>query len=177
VSLGGYIATDLALHHPDDFRAIVGCEVSNELHGLDSPWFDHPRISDRAKSAQMYDAMGPESPEAFKRESAWLFAQAAPPVMLGDLFYVCTEHDLTSKAEKIRTDRTPLYLFNGEYDWVMPPAHGKELADRINGAKFAVMPGLGHFPMVENPPEFRKHIMPVLKEIKERGRQIDVNSA
>jgi pimeloyl-ACP methyl ester carboxylesterase len=171
-SLGGYIAVDLALRHPEAFRAIIGCEVSNELHGLDSPWFDHPRISDRAKAAQMYDAMGPQSPEALKRESTWLFAQAAPPVMLGDLYYVCTQYDMTGKAESIRTDRTPLYLFNGEYDWVMPPSHGKELADRIKGARFEIMPGLGHFPMIENPAEFRKHILPVLREIKERSQKI-----
>jgi pimeloyl-ACP methyl ester carboxylesterase len=169
VSLGGYIATDLALHHPEAFRAIIGCEASNDLHGLDSPFFHHPRISDGAKSAQMYDAMGPESPEACKRESTWLFAQAAPPVMLGDLYYVCVEHDLTGKAEKIRTGGTPLYLFNGEYDWVMPPSHGKELADRIKGPKFKMMPALGHFPMIENPSEFRKHILPVLDEIKALG--------
>jgi pimeloyl-ACP methyl ester carboxylesterase len=88
--------------------------------------------------------------------------------MLGDLYYVCVEHDLTGKAENIRTDRTPLYLFNGEYDWVMPPSHGKELADRIKGARFKMMPGLGHFPMIENPSEFRKHILPVLDEIRAR---------
>src|ERR1700757_988136 len=172
VSLGGYIATDLALTHADAFRAIIGCEVSAELHGLDNPLFFHPQISDAAKAAQMYDAMGPESPEACKRESTWLFSQAAPPVMLGDLYYVCNEHDLTETAHKIRTDRTPLYLFNGEYDWVMPPSHGKELADRIKGARFEIMPGLGHFPMIENPAEFRKHILPVLREIKERSQKI-----
>jgi pimeloyl-ACP methyl ester carboxylesterase len=169
VSLGGYMATDLALKHPDAFRALIGCEVSAELHGLDNPWFDHPRISDRAKAAQMYDAMGPQSPEASKREATWLFAQAAPSVMLGDLYYVCTEHDLTKTAAQIRTDRTPLYLFNGEYDWVMPPAHGQALAGQIKGARYQTMPGLGHFPMIENPAEFRTHILPVLDEIRARG--------
>jgi pimeloyl-ACP methyl ester carboxylesterase len=166
VSLGGYIATDLALTHADAFRAIIGCEVSTELRGLDNPLFLHPQISDAAKAAQMYDAMGPESPEACKRESTWLFSQAAPPVMLGDLYYVCNEHDLTETAHKIRTDRTPLYLLNGEYDFVMPPSHGKALSDRIKGARFSSMAGLGHFPMIENPPLFRRHVMPILEEIR-----------
>ena len=34
-SLSGYVAVDLALRHPEEFRAIIGCEVSNQLHGLD----------------------------------------------------------------------------------------------------------------------------------------------
>jgi hypothetical protein len=28
------------------------------------------------------------------------------------------------------------------------------------------MKGLGHFPMSENPPEFLKHLLPVLEKIK-----------
>jgi hypothetical protein len=28
------------------------------------------------------------------------------------------------------------------------------------------MAGLGHFPMIENPPLFRRHVMPILEEIR-----------
>ena len=30
------------------------------------------------------------------------------------------------------------------------------------------MKGLGHFPMSENPPEFMKHLLPVLEKISAR---------
>ena len=38
-------------------------------------------------------------------------------------------------------------------------------AARIAGAKVEVMKELGHFPMSENWPRFRRYILPVLDEI------------
>jgi pimeloyl-ACP methyl ester carboxylesterase len=38
-------------------------------------------------------------------------------------------------------------------------------AVRIKGAKATVMPGMGHFPMSENPDLFRQYLRPVLDEI------------
>ena len=48
------------------------------------------------------------------------------------------------------------------------PAMGRALAAAVRGATFHAMPGLGHFPMCENPARFREHILPVLDEIRAR---------
>ena len=42
---------------------------------------------------------------------------------------------------------------------------GQALA-AVPGATFRAMPGLGHFPMCENPARFREYIFPVLDEIR-----------
>ncbi len=59
-----------------------------------------------------------------------------------------------------------VYLLTGEYDWSSPPEAGEALARRVAGAKFAVMGGLGHFPMSEDPAAFKACILPVLEEIR-----------
>jgi pimeloyl-ACP methyl ester carboxylesterase len=40
----------------------------------------------------------------------------------------------------------------------------------IPGAKVTIMQGVGHFPMSENPAQFRRYILPVLDEIRRGGR-------
>lgn len=164
-SIGGHLATDLALHFPDEFRAIIGLEAANTTPGgFDDQWA-HPRISNEYKASVMYGLMSPTSPEKYRRETAWVYSQGAPPVFKGDLYYYSVDHDLTHTAEKIDAVRTPLYLLTGEYDWASTPAMSEELARRIKGARYQTMEQLGHFPMSEDPVRFRWYIAPVLQEI------------
>ena len=58
-----------------------------------------------------------------------------------------------------------MYVLSGEYDWSATPAASRELASEIPGAEFVFMPGLGHFPMAEDPDAFRGHLRPVLEKI------------
>ena len=62
--------------------------------------------------------------------------------------------------------RTPLYLLTGEYDFSCTPEDTLRTAQSIPGAKVQVMQQLGHFPMSENPAQFRRYLLPVLDEIK-----------
>lgn len=164
-SMGGHLAPDLALHRPGFYRAVIGIEASLESHGVERilPWLYHPRVSNDSKPALMYTLCAPQSPEYFKRETAWVYSQGAPPVFKGDLDYYLVEHNLTGQTQNINTSHTAVHILNGEYDWSAPPAAGQALADEIKGATHTVMKGLGHFPMCENPAKFKQYIAPVLE--------------
>ena len=166
-SMGGHLAPDLALHHPGVYRAVIGIEAAMESHGVERilPWLYHPRISNDTKPALMYTLCAPQSPEAFKRETVWVYSQGAPPVFKGDLHYYLVEHDLTETAKTIDTTKTAVHILNGEYDWSAYPAAGQALATEIDGATYATMPGVGHFPMSENPEAFKQYFMPLLKQV------------
>lgn len=164
-SMGGQIAIDLALEHNDQFRAIIGLESALNSHHNEITQFDHPRISNEAKGAMMYTMMAPSSPEHCKRETAWHYSQGAPPVFNGDLNYYSVEYDLEGKARGIDTEQTPLYLLTGEYDWSVWPERTEELVREVPGAKFQRMQGMGHFPMSENPEQFKRYLIPILNEI------------
>ncbi|MEX1254648.1 MAG: alpha/beta hydrolase [Dehalococcoidia bacterium] len=168
-SIGGHLAVDLALHYPDAFRAVVGLEAALATPGAYLDQWYHPRISNDFKASVMYGLMSPTSPEAYRRETAWVYSQGAPPVFKGDLYYYAVDHDLTETARQIDTAKVAVYILTGEYDTASPPALGQALAERIPGATFQTMEKLGHFPMSEDPARFKSYVWPVLQEIAGRA--------
>jgi pimeloyl-ACP methyl ester carboxylesterase len=165
-SIGGNLATDLAINCPDEFRAVIGLEAAILTPGgYDDQWY-HPRISNDYKASVMYGLMSPSSPERYRRETAWVYSQGAPPTFKGDLYYYSVDHDLTATAERLDGARVPVYLLTGEYDWASTPAMTEELVARARGVKYRKMERLGHFPMSEDPVRFREYIAPVLEEIQ-----------
>ena len=167
VSLGGHLAADLALHRPGLFRAAVGFGAALSSHGVDRfpQWFHHPRISNASKPAMMYTGCAPQSPEPYKRETAYIYSQGAPPVLKGDVHYYFVEHDLTETAKTIDTSQTALHVVAAEYDWPSPPARCEALAAEVDGATYTLMEGVGHFSMSENPEVLKKHFLPLLDSI------------
>jgi len=171
-SIGGHLAPDLALHYPDQFRAVIGLEAGITTPGGYTDIWNHPRVSNQFKASVMYGLMAPTSPENLRRETSWVYSQGAPPVFKGDLYYFSVDHDLSETAEQIDTNRVAVYLLTGEYDWATTPDMTKELAARIKGAHFQTMAGLGHFPMSEDPDRFRSYIAPLLQEIRQKSEGI-----
>ena len=58
-----------------------------------------------------------------------------------------------------------LYMLTGEYDPNTSPAETQQVSDLVSGSKFVAMPRLGHFPLTENYPQLRQHLLPILDEI------------
>jgi pimeloyl-ACP methyl ester carboxylesterase len=167
-SMGGQLAVELAIEHPDEFRAVIGLEsgLSRARMAPTLDFHDHPRISNEFRMQSMYGKTAPGNPEHYRREIAWTYGQSAPPVSKGDLYYNFIDHNLTGgEASRIDTSRIAVYLMTGEYDWGNSPDQTRILAEQIKGSKFVEMKGLGHFPMAENFSQFKSYLMPILHEI------------
>jgi pimeloyl-ACP methyl ester carboxylesterase len=164
-SIGGHLAIDLAIEHPNEFRAVVGLEASAQTPGGFVDEFYHPAISNDFKAHLMYGLTAPMSPEQYRHETLWVYSQGAPAVFKGDLYYYSVDHDVRETASSIDTARVSVDILNGEYDWSGTPALGRALADLIPGARYQTITGLGHFPMSENPERFLAVIRPVLARI------------
>lgn len=166
-SIGGLLALDLARWHGDRFRAVVAVEPALFLEGstadLDQLW--HPRISSEYKATLMEGLMSPRSPEALRKETAFVYAQGWPPAFLGDLFFYLDDHDLRTEAALIDTSRVGVHLLSGAYDWSATPEHGRAAHEAIAGSTFTVMEGVGHFPMSEHPEAFLSYLRPVLEQV------------
>jgi len=171
-SMGGHLAADLALHRAAHFRACIGLEASMWSGGFDrlwQQWWRHPRLSNDAKPAMMLSLCSPNAPEARVRETVWTYSQGAPPVFSGDLWYYGHEHDLRDTARHIDTAKCMLYVLSGDYDWSAYPAACQALADAVPGAQYTLMEGMGHFPMSEDPAQFKRYLLPVLADIERRS--------
>ncbi|MGR9090172.1 MAG: alpha/beta fold hydrolase [Gammaproteobacteria bacterium] len=167
-SMGGHLAGDLALNHPDEFRACIGLEAScwsGDMDQLIDKWWHHPRLSNESKPAAMLSLCSPNAPEARVRETVWMYSQGAPAVFAGDLNYYGIEHDLRETAQNIDTAKCMLYVLSGDYDWSAYPEAAQELANKVPGATYTLMEGMGHFPMSEDPVNFKRYITPVLDDI------------
>jgi pimeloyl-ACP methyl ester carboxylesterase len=166
-SIGGHLALDLAVHHADDFRAVIGLEAAAATPGAHTDIMNHPRVSNAFKASLMYGLTAPTAPEALRRETEWVYSQGAPPVFKGDLYYYSVDHDLSdAELASTNTDRCSVFMLTGEYDWTATPQLSEQTAEKIPGARYQTMPGLGHFPMCEDPERFFAAITPILEKLR-----------
>ena len=170
-SVGGLLALDLARRHPDLFRAVISLEgalkVGGDIAALGALW--HPQVSNEYKARAMNALMSPTSPEAFRKETAQVYAAGWPPAFLGDLHYYLAEYDLTAAAGEIDTGQVAVHILSGEYDASGTMELGQAAHAAIPGSTWTPMPGVGHFPMSENPEAFLGYLMPVLEGIRGAG--------
>ena len=172
-SIGGRAVLHLALRHGDYFRAAIGLQSATHAEpGADTRLRDlgvlhRPDVhGQEAAAGSVACLISPTSPEAEKWETLWHYMQGGPGVFLGDLHYYFTDGDLRNGLlDGLDTRRCPLHLLTGEYDISATPALTAELAKLVKATSFQVMEGLGHFPMSENPAQFRKYLLPVLDKI------------
>lgn len=166
-SIGGRICLNLALEHAAKFRAIVGLQsAANTPRYYDPAWLTHPEVNGQiASAATVMGLMCPDSPSAERWETLWHYMQGGPGIFRGDLYFYQIDGDYRERVREIDTKVTPYYFLTGEYDYSCSPADTRETAANVAGASVRIMPGLGHFPMSENPQAFIEALLPVLDEI------------
>ncbi len=166
-SIGGRVCLNLALDHAVKFRAIVGLQAAASTpRYYDPSWLSHPEVNGPvAGAATVMGLMCPESPEPERWETLWHYMQGGPGIFAGDLFFYQIEGDFRERVKNIDTSVTPLYLLTGEYDYSCSEQDTLDTAAQIDGANVRIMPGLGHFPMSENPQAFIEQLLPVLEVI------------
>src|SRR5580704_12788489 len=166
-SIGGRIVLNLAIDHAAEFRALIGLEAADfQAPWYDTSWLHRPDVHGGEVCAALVSGLiAPQSPEGPRNETLWAYMQGGPGVFKGDLYFYRVDGDLRGRVEGIDTGACPLYLLTGEYDFSCTPEDTKRTAAAIAGASVTIMEHLGHFPMSENPEQFRRYIAPVLGQI------------
>lgn len=167
-SMGGRIVLHLARAHANEFRAVIGLEASDHQ----TPWYDTDWLhrSDvhggEVCAALISGLIAPHSPSEARWETLWGYLQSGPGVFKGDLHFYRADSDYRGRMGEIDTDRCPVFLLTGEYDFSCEPNDTLRTAEAIPGAEAIIMKRLGHFPMSENPAQFRGYILPILERIR-----------
>ena len=167
-SMGGRIVLELALRRDKELRAVIALEgADHQEPWYDTNWLNRPDIHGGEVSAGLVSGLvAPQSPEEYRWETLWGYLQSGPGVFKGDLHFYREDSDYRDRVADIDTANCPVYLLTGEYDFSCTPEDTLRTAARIDGAQAIIMEGLGHFPMCEDPAQFRKYIMPILDQIK-----------
>jgi pimeloyl-ACP methyl ester carboxylesterase len=165
-SMGGEIVLELAYRHPDRFAAAVAVQGADRVEGRQVAWAKHARVNEKLFVPEWVDGlMSPTAPPARRAEVRWAYAQSAHGVYWGDIEFYSRDWDGRERVGAIDTARCPVHILVGEYDYSCTPELARATAERIPGATFTEMRGLGHFPMAEDPQAFLAYLRPVLAEL------------
>ncbi len=165
-SFGGNIALQLAYRRPDRFAGVIPVEGADYSPGFFLDWWQHPH----ANAAQVcasgtWDLMAPQSPDA-DRWKTWFYYTQGSEAFRGDLHFYSVDHDMRANLAEIDGERCPVVMLTGEYDYLTTPQDSARTAERIHNAEFVEMKEIGHFPMSENYPRFRPHLLRALELLR-----------
>ncbi len=169
-SIGGRVVVYLAIHYPEEFGGLIGLEAADfqpeSWYNLE--WLNQPNLDGGNVAAAVVSGLvAPTAPDEYRWETLWGYMQGGPGIFKGDLHFYRIDGDFRNDTHKIDMRKCPLYLLTGEYDFSCSAEDTRSTAAKITNAPEVVeMKGLGHFPMSEDPAQFRTYILPVLEELR-----------
>jgi pimeloyl-ACP methyl ester carboxylesterase len=173
VSLGGMIAQEVALRHPDRVDGLVlGCTgAGGTLSVRPSPEAmavfalargDDPEGELRRMIPFLYTGAcsreRPEEIEAFIRRR---MENPTPPEGYAAQLAAAVAHDASDRLERIRA-RT--LVITGDADRLVSWENSMRIAGRIPGAKLVVLPGAPHRLFAENADAFNREVLLFLRQ-------------
>ena len=168
ISMGGFIALELALSHPElvDKLILVVTSAGGETHVSTSPEVMRALLPDETElesgdgarrvcsivAAPGFAESHPEAIEEFveialhnpMRRDAYLRQLEA-----------CRAHDVADQLEEIDT---PTLVLHGDVDPLVRIENGRLLAERIRGARLIAYESVGHIPEVECADDFNRDL-------------------
>ena len=161
LSVGGMIALQLARSHPARVGALVLCDTAATI-GTEEVW--NARIA-------AVEAVGLESIAAAVMER-WFtatFREKEPATVEGHrnmlerttpagYIGTCAAIRDADLAAHLGTLRVPTLALCGDQDVATPAERVRSMAEAIPGARFAVIPGAGHLPCVEQPQALAREV-------------------
>jgi pimeloyl-ACP methyl ester carboxylesterase len=153
ISMGGMIAQELAIRHPERVRSLVlGCTFASWRRGRAPTWstkldvalmnlgFATPARIARVLVSAEWHAAHPESVVTWLRNAE----QTALRFATAQIIAIARHHTLG----RLGRIRAPTLVLTGSADKLVPPANSEVLARSIPGAKLHVLRGAGHvFPL------------------------------
>lgn len=167
ISVGGVIALQLGLDHPEVFRALilVGCSsVPGDRYQSRIEGYTKEGIA-KYHIQHLTSLVSKEFPRTkLGRYLLGLFTEtdsrlSAPAI--AEIFHALQNRDVTHRLVEIKM---PVLIINGEFDNAL--GRSREMSQKIAGAVHHVIPGTGHACCLEDPATFDDIVLNFLKQHK-----------
>lgn len=173
ISMGGFIALELTLRHPElvERLVLVSTSAGGSTHTQPAaefigrmllPEYRTGEVGERAK--RTYAAiMAPGYCEAHPDEWERVAENARYKPQTGESYQrqwvACQTHDVTDRLGQIAV---PTLVIHGDFDPLVPIQNGRHLAAHVPGARFVEYPNTGHIPIVERAADFNRDVLAFL---------------
>jgi 3-oxoadipate enol-lactonase len=153
LSLGGAVGMRLAADHPDRVeRLVLACAAAQ--FGDPAQWLDRAAVVRAEGLGAIVDAV-------LGRWFTPAFAEVDPYSRMilsidPEGYARCCEALAGWTGEGLERIEAPTLVVAGEHDPTVPPLLAGELAERIPGARLAVVAGAAHLASLERPDEFNR---------------------
>ena len=163
-SMGGAIAQEHAISHPERVRSLVlngtWCRGDRFLHEIFRNWMWSAEQADSIRDFLVTVNLWCFSPRIWNEGimDGWIAAaEASPYAQSVDAFVrssqALIEHD---SADRISAISAPTLVTVGELDLVLPARFSHAIVDRIPDARLVVIPAAGHQPFQETPADYNR---------------------
>ncbi|MFC4638247.1 alpha/beta fold hydrolase [Deinococcus hohokamensis] len=173
LSMGGFVALNLAVRHPALVRSLtlVATSAGGASHvppdpaGLESlrPNFDLSPAERALTTYRLITAPGwlDANPDLAARMAANAEAQPLSPAGYARQFRSTRTHDVTGQLAQLTV---PTLVLHGDADPLVRYENGQHLARSIPGARLLTYPATGHLPQLERFTDFNRDVLAFLAE-------------
>jgi pimeloyl-ACP methyl ester carboxylesterase len=146
-SLGGAIALEWALRHPDEAAGIILIGTGAKLR-VSQAIFDMVDTGWPDSISKFVDfAVSPSAPEALRdRVTSWHTTVGRSSTRCD--YAACNQFDVMDRLSELSV---PALIVVGGEDKLTPPKFSHYLHDRLAGSELVEVPGAGHIVMAERP--------------------------
>jgi pimeloyl-ACP methyl ester carboxylesterase len=161
ISMGGMIAQELVLAHPERIsRLVLGCTTPGGEGEAATPetlaqLLPAPGLTREEIARKMWPAI--VAPSFIENGQDFLdqvmkdgFENPTPIETLGRQMGAISNHNTVDRLAEIKT---PTLVIHGDVDRLVPPSNGERLAKGIPGAEHRTISGVGHMFFWEAPEE------------------------
>ena len=161
LSMGGRIARNFALHHPDRVKSLVLANTTPGFASLGAEGVkrfveERKTLDPEAAAAKLISAKA--RPGA--REELVASLRAVHRESYLKTVEASAAQDIASPLENIRA---PTLVITSEDDRLYTPDIARDMARRIAGAQLAVIEGAGHLSNLEQPERFNRLVLDFLE--------------
>jgi pimeloyl-ACP methyl ester carboxylesterase len=162
-SLGGVVGAIIAARHPERVRALITVASADGFHSHRAEEIDRWKAAclhtldggDRGELSDVIEAVvfSPEWVEAHRAERSQRRAQIAalPDRWFEDAVGLLEGARAVRLREELEAITTPSLVVAAEFDGFVSVDEVRDMAKRIDGARFEILEGAGHAVVVEQP--------------------------